>query len=120
MAKAGLGGINSTLATAIRTTVVLIFTWLLVALSRSPISLSPISRRSWIFLILSGLGTGLSWICYFRALSVGLASKVAPVDKLSVIFAISLAAIFLHESVTWQQWVGSLFIVGGAVIIALF
>ena len=73
-----------------------------------------------IFLILSGLGTGLSWICYFRALSVGLASKVAPVDKLSVIFAISLAAIFLHESVTWQQWVGSLFIVGGAVIIALF
>jgi transporter family protein len=118
LAKVGVEGINSNLATAIRTTVVLIFTWLLVALLRSPVSLSEISRRTWIFLILSGLATGLSWICYFRALQLGLASKVAPIDKLSVIFAIALAAFFLHEPVTWHQWIGGALIVGGAIVLA--
>ena len=118
LAKVGVEWINSNLATAIRTTVVLIFTWLLVALLRSPVSLSEISRRTWIFLILSGLATGLSWICYFRALQLGLASKVAPIDKLSVIFAIALAAFFLHETVTWHQWIGGALIVGGAIVLA--
>jgi len=120
LAKVGVEGINSNLATAIRTTVVLLFTWFLVALARTPVSLSGITRKTWIFLILSGLATGLSWICYFRALQLGLASKVAPIDKLSVIFVIALSALFLHESVSWQQWTGGLLIVGGAVILAWF
>lgn len=119
LAKVGVEGINSNLATAIRTTVVLLFSWFLVALLRVPISISTISRRTWIFLVLSGLATGLSWVCYFRALQLGLASKVAPVDKLSVIFAIALAAIFLHEPVNWMQWIGGAMIVGGAIILAL-
>lgn len=119
LAKVGVEGIDSNLATAIRTTIVLLFTWLLVILTRTPITLGSISRRIWIFLILSGLATGLSWICYFRALQLGLASKVAPIDKLSVIFAIALAAFFLHEPVTWHQWLGGTLIVGGAIILAL-
>ncbi len=119
LAKVGVEGINSNLATAIRTTVILVFTWLLVALLRAPVSLSTISRRTWIFLILSGLATGFSWICYFRALQLGLASKVAPVDKLGVIFAIMLAAVFLHEPVTWHQWIGGALIVAGAIVLAL-
>lgn len=119
LAKVGVEGINSNLATALRTTVVLLFTWLLVLLYRTPVSLATISRRTWLFLILSGLATGLSWICYFRALQLGLASKVAPVDKLSVIFAIALAAFFLQEPVTWHQWLGGAFIVGGAIILTL-
>ena len=118
LAKVGVEGINSNLATAIRTTVVLLFTWLLVALARTPLSLSSISRRTWIFLILSGLATGLSWLCYFRALQLGLASKVAPIDKLSVIFVIILAVLFLHESVSWQQWIGGALIAGGAILLA--
>jgi len=120
LAKVGVEGINSNLATAIRTTVVLLFTWLVVAANRAPIAISTISRRTWIFLFFSGLATGLSWLCYFRALQLGMASRVAPVDKLSVIFAIALAALFLHEPVSWQQWVGGLLIAGGAVILALF
>ncbi len=118
LAKVGVEGINSNIATAIRTTVVLISTWLLVAISRSPFTPVSISLRSWIFLVLSGVATGLSWICYFRALQVGLASKVAPIDKLSVIFAIALAAIFLHEPVSWHQWLGGFLIVVGAVVLA--
>jgi transporter family protein len=118
LAKVGVEGINSHLATAIRTMVVLLFTWLLVALARTPLSLGSISRRTWIFLILSGLATGLSWICYFRALQLGLASQVAPVDKLSVLVAIVLAALFLHESVSWHQWVGGACILGGVLLLA--
>ena len=118
LAKVGVEGINSNLATAIRTTVVLLFTWLIVAATRTPASLVGISRRTWIFLILSGLATGLSWICYFRALQLGLASRVAPVDKLSVIFAIALAALFLHEPVSWQQYLGGALIAGGAILLA--
>jgi len=119
LAKVGVAGIDSNLATAIRTTVVLLFTWLIVVANRTPVSFTEISRRTWIFLILSGLATGLSWICYFRALQLGAASKVAPIDKLSVIFVIALAAIFLHESISWQQWIGGAFIAGGAILLAI-
>lgn len=118
LAKVGVEGINSNLATAIRTTVVLLFTWLLVGLARTPLSLSTISRRTWLFLILSGFATGLSWICYFRALQLGPASKVAPIDKLSVIFVIAFATLFLHEPLSWQQWIGGGLILGGAVMLA--
>ena len=120
LAKVGVEGINSNLATAIRTSVVLLFALLIVAISRTPLSLSTISRRTWIFLILSGMATALSWICYFRALQLGLASKVAPIDKLSVIFAIVMAAVFLHEPVSWLQWAGGGLIVSGAVLLSLF
>ena len=118
LAKVGVEGINSNLATAIRTSVVLLFTGLIVAATRTPSSFGNISRRTWIFLILSGLATGLSWICYFRALQLGLASKVVPIDKLSVIIAIALAALFLHEPVSWQQYVGGALITGGAILLA--
>ena len=120
LAKVGVEGINSNLATAIRTTVVLLVTWLIVAASRTPLSLAMISKKTWIFLLLSGVATALSWGCYFRALQLGMASKVAPIDKLSVVFAIILAVVFLHEQVSWQQWVGGLLIAGGAVILAWF
>jgi len=119
LAKVGVEDINSNLATAVRTTIVLLFAWLIVKASGTPVSLSAISRRTWIFLILSGLATALSWLCYFRALQLGLASKVAPIDKLSVIFAITFAALFLHEPVSFQQWIGGGLIVGGAVLLAI-
>lgn len=120
LAKVGVEGINSNLATAIRTTVVLLVTWLIVAAARTPVSLPAISKKTWTFLLLSGLATALSWLCYFRALQLGMASKVAPIDKLSVVFAIILAVVFLHEQVSWQQWMGGLLIAGGAVILAWF
>ena len=120
LAKVGVEGINSNLATAIRTSVVLLFSWLIVGVSGTPVSLSTISRRTWIFLILSGMATALSWICYYRALQLGLASKVAPIDKLSVIFAIVMAAVFLDEPISWQQWAGGSLIVAGAVLLSLF
>src|SRR5271165_1078656 len=117
LAKVGVEHVNSNLATAIRTVVILIFAWA-VALSTNTQSLSTIGRRSWIFLILSGIATGLSWLCYFRALQLGEASQVAPVDKLSVVVAIVLAATFLHERMTWHHWVGGLLIFVGAVVLA--
>ena len=103
--------------TAIRTVVILVFAWG-VAMFTHTQPLSAISRRTWIFLILSGLATGLSWLCYFRALQLGEASRVAPVDKLSVVVAIALAVMFLHEPLTWHHWVGGLFIFSGAVVLA--
>jgi transporter family protein len=118
LAKKGVEGLDSNLATAIRTTVVLVFSWAIVLVANAGISLGAISRRAWLFLILSGLATGLSWLCYFRALQLGEASRVAPVDKLSVVFAIVLAALVLHEKLGWQHWVGGALIVSGAVIIA--
>jgi len=117
LAKVGVEGINSHLATAIRTTVVLVVTWAVAASVFSPAAVAAISRRTWIFLVLSGLATGLSWICYFRALQLGNASQVAPIDKLSVIIAIALAAWFLHEPVTWHQWTGGSLIVLGAIVL---
>lgn len=118
LAKVGVAGVDSNLATAVRTTVVLVFTWG-IALATSPAAaLRHLSNRTLMFLALSGLATGLSWLCYFRALQLGPASRVAPVDKLSVVFAIVLAAVVLGERLNWQQYVGGAFIVGGAMILA--
>src|SRR5947209_3797765 len=101
LAKKGVEGVDSNLATAIRTSVVVVFSWLIVLLATPAVSrsLSHLSRRTWIFLALSGLATGFSWLCYFRALQLGPASRVAPVDKLSVVFAIVLAALVLQEKI---------------------
>jgi transporter family protein len=117
LAKVGVAQIDSNMATAIRTVVILIFAWA-VALWTDQQPLSTIGKRTWIFLILSGIATGLSWLCYFRALQLGEASRVAPVDKLSVVVAIALAAIFLREHLTWHHWVGGALIVSGAVVLA--
>jgi bacterial/archaeal transporter family protein len=118
LAKVGVAGVDSNLATAVRTTVVLVFTWGIAFVTSPTASLGSLSRRTWLFLTLSGLATGLSWLCYFRALQLGPASRVAPVDKLSVVFAIVLAVIFLHERLTWQQGIGAAFIIVGAIILA--
>jgi len=117
LAKVGVEGVNSNLATAIRTVVILIFAWGVALLTKTQ-SFSTIGRKSWIFLILSGIATGLSWLCYFRALQLGEASEVAPVDKLSVVIAIALAAIFLHERLTWHHWLGGGLILMGALVLA--
>src|SRR5271167_4899947 len=105
LAKAGVKGIDSNPATAIRTVVILVFAWS-IAFFRGFNSLSKATSRTWLFLILSGLATGASWLCYFRALQLGEASKVAPVDKLSVVIAMILAVLFLGERLTWRQWAG--------------
>lgn len=117
LAKVGVEHIDSNLATAIRTVVILIFAWGVALITRKQ-SLSTISGQTWLLLVLSGIATGLSWLCYFRALQLGEASQVAPVDKLSVVVAIVLAAIFLHERVTWHHWVGGVLIFTGAVVLA--
>ena len=117
LAKIGVQGIDSNLATAIRTLVIVVFAWS-VALATNRQSLATISQRTWLFLILSGIATGLSWLCYFRALQLGEASRVAPIDKLSVVVAILLAAIFLHERLTWHHWVGGSLILTGALVLA--
>lgn len=119
LAKVGVTGVNSHLATAVRTFVVLVLAWLVVAATGAGAGLAGVSRRSWIFLVLSGIATGLSWLCYFRALQLGDASRVAPLDKLSVVFAIGLAAVFLHEAVTWKTVAGGTLIVAGAVVLTL-
>src|ERR1700685_980276 len=117
LAKVGVQQVNSNMATAIRTVVILLFAWSVALLTdRQP--LSTIRGRTWLFLILSGIATSLSWLCYFRALQLGEASQVAPVDKLSVVVAIALAAIFLHERLTWLHWVGGLLIFTGALVLA--
>src|SRR5712672_248119 len=118
LAKAGVKGIDSNLATAIRTVVILVFAWS-VALFRGVDTLSKATTRTWLFLVLSGLATGASWLCYFRALKLGEASRVAPVDKLSVVVAMALAVIFLGERLAWQHWLGGLLILAGAVLLAL-
>lgn len=117
LAKVGVEGVNSNLATAIRTSVVLLFAWCIAipALRSSP----PLVRRTWVFLVLSGLATGLSWICYFRALQIGKASQVAPVDKLSVAIAIVLAVIFLGERLSLREGIGAALIITGALVLAL-
>jgi transporter family protein len=117
LAKAGVSGIDSNLATAIRTAIVLLLSWAIVFWNGIP-ALSEVPRTSWVFLIFSGIATGASWLCYFRALQLGDASKVAPIDKLSVVVAIILAVVFLGEKLTWQQSIGAGLIVAGALIIA--
>ena len=118
LAKPGLEQVNPHLATAIRTTVVLIITWAIAMLFVPLQAVAEIPRRSWLFLILSGAATGLSWLCYFRALQMGDVSRVAPVDKLSVVFAIAFALIFLRERITLQQGLGMVLIVGGVLLVA--
>ena len=118
LAKVGVAGVNSNLATAIRTSVVLIFSWSIAFATARPSAMLELDRRTWLFLTLSGLATGLSWLCYFRALQLGEASRVAPVDKLSVVFVIVFAVLFLREPLTWQQWVGGSLIVAGAIVLA--
>jgi transporter family protein len=119
LAKQGVEHVDSNLATAVRTGVVLVFAWAIVFATGSGSSLRDLGARSWLFLALSGVATGLSWLCYFRALQLGQASQVAPIDKLSVIFTIALAALFLGEKLTWHEWVGGGLIAAGAVVIAL-
>ena len=127
LAKVGVTGVDSTLATALRTSVILVFTWLLVwinsARGRSGTStgeslFGSLDRRALWFLVLSGLATGLSWLCYFRALQLGEASRVAPVDKLSVLFVIALPALWLREPVSRQTWGGGALILVGAIVLA--
>jgi transporter family protein len=117
LAKVGVKDVDSNLATAIRTVVILVFAWS-VALVRNAQPLATVPAKTWWFLVLSGLATGASWLCYFRALQLGEASRVAPVDKLSVVVAMILAAVFLRESLTWQHWLGGALIVTGTIVLA--
>ena len=107
LAKVGIHGVNSNLATAIRTFVVLIMSWGMVFLTNAQSGIGDISRRSWVFLILSGLATGASWLCYYKALQLGDASKVVPIDKLSVVITLVLAFVFLHEKVNAKSIIGT-------------
>lgn len=118
LAKVGVTGIDSNLATAIRTSVIVVFTWAIALAGGRAGTLGQLSGRTWLFLTLSGLATGLSWLCYFRALQLGPASRVAPVDKLSVVFVILLAALFLGERLTLTKLLGGIMIAGGAVVLA--
>ena len=118
LAKVGVKDIDSNLATAIRTTVVLFFAWSIVIFTGAQGVVPSIPRKTWLFLVLSGLATGLSWLCYFRALQLGEASKVAPVDKLSVVVAMAFAVLFLHEHLAWQHLVGGTLIVTGSIVLA--
>ncbi|MDE6931820.1 MAG: EamA family transporter [Oscillospiraceae bacterium] len=119
LAKLGIEGVNSTLATAIRTVVVLVMSWGMVFLTNTQGGVTEISRRSWIFLILSGLATGASWLCYYRALQTGEASKVVPIDKLSVVITMILAAVILHEQFTPRSILGCVLIGAGTLLMVL-
>ena len=119
LAKIGIDGVNSNLATAIRTFVVLLMSWGMVFLTDSQSGIAQISRRSWVFLILSGLATGASWLCYYKALQIGEASKVVPVDKLSVVITMVLAAPILHEQFTPKSIIGCALIAAGTLLMAL-
>lgn len=119
LAKIGIEGVNSNLATAIRTVVVVIMSWGMVFLTNAQGGISSISQKSWIFLILSGLATGASWLCYYKALQIGEASKVVPIDKLSIIFTIVLAVLVLHETVSVKAMVGCGFIAIGTLMMVL-
>ena len=119
LAKVGIDGVDSNLATAVRTVVVVMMAWGMVFLTNAQAGLSAISRKSWIFLILSGLATGASWLCYYKALQIGEASKVVPVDKLSVVFTLILAFVFLHEQFTIKSVLGCLLIGAGTLLMVL-
>ena len=119
LAKVGINGVNSNLATAIRTVVVVIMAWGMVFLTNAQNGLSGISRKSWLFLILSGLATGASWLCYYKALQIGEASKVVPIDKLSVVITLILAFVFLHETFTTKSLIGCILIGAGTLIMVL-
>lgn len=119
LAKIGIDGVDSNLATAIRTIVVLALAWGMVFLTNSAGGISSISTRSWIFLILSGLATGASWLCYFYAIKTGDVSKVVPIDKCSLVLTIIFAVIFLGEALTWKTVVGSILLLAGALVMVL-
>ena len=119
LAKIGIENVSSNLATAIRTFVVLVMSWGMVFLTNSQSGFRDISQRSWLFLILSGLATGASWLCYYKALQIGEASKVVPIDKLSVVFTIILAVVFLKESFTVKSIIGCILIGAGTLFMVL-
>lgn len=119
LAKVGIEGVNSNLATALRTCVVLAMAWLMVFITHTQSDIGSIGRKSWVFLILSGLATGASWLCYYKAIQMGSVSKVAPIDKLSVVITLILAVIFLHEDFTVRSAIGAVLITAGTVLMVL-
>ena len=119
LAKVGIDGVNSNLATALRTCVVLAMAWLMVFITHAQSGIGSIGRKSWVFLILSGLATGASWLCYYKAIQMGSVSKVAPIDKLSVVITLILAVIFLHEDFTIKSAIGAALITAGTVLMVL-
>jgi len=119
LAKIGIDGVNSTLATAIRTVVVVVMSWGMVFLTNTQGGLTEVSKRSWVFLILSGIATGASWLCYYKALQIGEATKVVPIDKLSVVITIVLAAVILHEQLTPRSVFGCALICAGTLLMVL-
>ncbi len=119
LAKVGIEGVSSNLATALRTCVVLAMAWLMVFITHAQSGIGSIGRKSWVFLILSGLATGASWLCYYKAIQMGSVSKVAPIDKLSVVITLILAVIFLHEDFTVRSAIGAVLITAGTILMVL-
>ena len=119
LAKIGIEGVNSNLATAVRTIAVVLMAWLMVFVTGSQNGFMDISKKSWIFLILSGLATGASWLCYYKALQIGEASKVVPIDKLSIVITVALAFLFLGEQITLKTLIGCSLIVAGTFVMIL-
>ena len=119
LAKIGIDGVNSNLATAIRTLVVVVMAWGMVFLTHAESGISEISKKSWLFLILSGLATGASWLCYYRALQLGEASKVVPIDKMSTVITLVLAFVFLHENFTTKSLIGCVLLTLGTLVMVL-
>lgn len=119
LVKIGIDGVNSNLATAIRTVVVLIMAWVMVFVTHSQSGITSIGKRSWLFLILSGLATGISWLCYYKALQIGEASKVVPVDKMSVVITMLMAFVFLNEKFTIKSMIGVILITAGTIFMAV-
>lgn len=119
LAKVGIDGVNSNLATAIRTAVVLVMAWGMVFLTNAQTGIGDIGKKAWLFLILSGLATGASWLCYYKALQIGEVSKVVPIDKLSVVITLILAFVFLHESVTMKSVIGCILIGAGTLLMIM-
>ena len=119
LAKVGIEGVNSNLATSIRTVVVAIMAWGMVFLTNAQGGISEISKKSWLFLILSGLATGASWLCYYKALQIGEASKVVPIDKLSVVITLILAFVLLHEQFTAKSLIGAILLTSGILVMVL-
>lgn len=119
LAKIGIAGVNAHLATAIRTTVVLLMAWGMVFLTNAQGGVLSISRKSWLFLILSGLATGISWLCFYQALQIGDVSKVIPIDKLSVVITLLLSFVLLHETFTWKSLLGMVLLAAGTLVMVL-
>lgn len=119
LAKIGIEGVNSTLATAIRTLVVVAMAWVMVLVTQTQGGIHDISRKSWLFLVLSGLATGASWLCYYKALQIGMATKVVAVDKFSVVITMVIAFVFLHEAFTIKSIIGCILIGAGTLVMVL-